>query len=258
MTRPIVVIKCGGSTLDNLSDCFFQGVKQLQMDGKQPVIVHGGGPDIESVLEKMAIKTEFHEGLRKTTASVMEVVEMVLAGRVNKRLVTKLRTCGIDASGLAGCDGGMLQCQAINRELLGYVGDVKHVQTNVLEGLIDDCIVPVIAPLGVDSEGIHYNINADTAASAIANALQAEQMMFVTDVPGIMKDGQVIQELTETDVEQLMTDGTIYGGMIPKVKAALATLKGSLKEVAIVQGAQNHSQNGICGTTITRSLEVVR
>ncbi|TDQ42106.1 acetylglutamate kinase [Aureibacillus halotolerans] len=257
MTRPIVVLKCGGSTLEQLSDSFFEGLRALQEQGKQPVIVHGGGPDIQSMLQQLDIKTEFHDGLRKTTEPVMNVVEMVLAGSVNKRLVTRLRSFGVDAAGLSGCDGGLLECKPISLETLGLVGEVTHVTTNVLEALFLKGIVPVIAPIGVDKEGVHYNINADTAAAAVANALHAEQLMFVTDVPGILKDDKLIQELSISECEALISDGTIYGGMLPKVRAALATLNDRLQQVAIVNGAMKQNNGCIRGTTIKRSLEVV-
>jgi acetylglutamate kinase len=254
----IVVIKCGGSTLSQLTDRFYENIKQLKSDGWHPVIVHGGGPEIKKLLQKLNVKSEFINGLRKTTKEVMEVVEMVLAGKVNKSVVNHLNQNGLNAVGLSGCDGQLLKAVPRDINKLGYVGDVEHVNTDLIEQLLLEEYVPVIAPVGVGRDGLHYNINADSAAGAIAVALQSEQLVFVTDVPGIIKQGELVKEISNEEVQNLIKDGTIYGGMIPKVEAALLSLKGSLKEVMIIDGKQKGAmQDGkLFGTTIKKAVEV--
>lgn len=251
--KDIVVIKCGGSTLSSLQSSFYKSVKDLLGLGKKPVIVHGGGPEIKKLLTELQIPSEFINGLRKTTKEVMEVVEMVLAGKVNKYVVSQLQLQEVPALGLSGVDGNLLRAEAKDFATLGYVGDVADVNKELIYHLIEAGYVPVIAPIGADEQGQHYNINADSAAGAVARQLAAESLLFVTDVPGILKDGELIPELNVEEVKKLIADGTIYGGMIPKVEAALHTLEGNLKEVMIVDGENsNMVQNGkIIGTTIT-------
>lgn len=258
MMSGIVVIKCGGSTLSDLSDDFFQSVVKLKQEGKHPVLVHGGGPDINLMLEKLAIKSEFVEGLRKTTADVLDTVEMVLCGRVNKKLVKRTQDSEGMAVGLAGCDANLLLVKPVNLEKLGFVGEPIAVRTELIHTLIKQDIIPIIAPIGVDEEGTHYNINADTAAGAIAAELQAEELVFVTDVDGILKDGTALHHVTEQEVHQYIKDGVIYGGMIPKVKAALKSLNGSLPFVRIVNGKQAlfAAGKGLNGTKITKQTTV--
>ncbi|ACJ34509.1 acetylglutamate kinase [Anoxybacillus flavithermus] len=252
----MIVIKCGGSVLHELSPSFFTSVKQLRDSGLDVVIVHGGGPDIEQLLQALNIPSEFVNGLRKTTKDVLHVVEMVLNGKVNKTLVSLLQTNGIRAVGLSGVDDGLLQAKPIDVQTLGYVGEVAHVHAKIMHTLLRHGYVPVIAPIGVDEQGQTYNINADTAAAAIAQALSADKLVFVTDVAGILKNGKVVKEATAPMIETMMADGTISGGMIPKVKAALHALD-SVQEVAIVSGKASFYNEGTWhGTMMKKEVYV--
>lgn len=252
--KDIILIKCGGSTLTQLSDAFFESIADLIKLGKRPVIVHGGGPAIQEMLTSLNIESEFVDGLRKTTADVMEVVEMVLAGKVNTSIVGRLQKTGVKTIGLAGVDGQLLKAKPINFEQLGYVGMIEQVNATFLLELLSIGFVPVIAPLGVDDDDQRYNINADTAAGAVAKALGAEQLLFVTDVPGILKEGQMIETISPKEIEAFIEDGTIYGGMIPKVKAAIDSLTGDIQEVIIVNGKDTKIVNDgqIIGTKIIK------
>lgn len=254
--KDIIVIKCGGSTISELSEAFFQSVVRMQKAGKNPIIVHGGGPAINVFLQKLDIQSEFVDGLRKTTADVLEVVEMVLCGKMNKQVVTDLQRAGGQAVGLSGCDGHLLQVQAVNEEKLGFVGEPNHVNTELLTSLMERQVIPVIAPIGMNEQGTHYNVNADSAAAAIAKGLGAEQLVFVTDVDGILKDGQCLEKVTADEIEAYIADGTIYGGMLPKVKAALSTLTATLKSVTIMNGKSTSvGQDGhVKGTTIVKTV----
>ena len=254
----IIVLKCGGSTIDDLSDQFFANIRKLQSVGLKPVIVHGGGPAIQEMLERHHIHSEFVDGLRKTTKQMMEIVEMTLSGKINNMVVRKLNQMGIEAVGLSGSDSQLLKTVPKNLAKYGYVGDVNGVNTTLLKKMLNLDIVPVIAPIGVDEEGTLYNINADTAAAAVAKSLEAKQLIFVTDVPGIMKGNRLLKSVTETELFQLIEDGVIYGGMIPKVKAAIASLSDHLKEVMIVDGDQaeiSHKDQSLIGTVIKKEME---
>ncbi|TWI57211.1 acetylglutamate kinase [Halalkalibacter nanhaiisediminis] len=253
--KDIIVIKCGGSTISELSEAFFQSVVAMQKSGKHPIIVHGGGPAINQLLEKLDIQSEFVDGLRKTTADVLETAEMVLCGKVNKQIVTSLQQANGQAVGLSGCDGNLLQVQAINEEKLGYVGEPTNVNTELLISLMEKQMIPVIAPIGMNEHGTHYNVNADSAAGAIAKELGAEQLVFVTDVDGILKDGQCLEKVTADEIEAFIEDGTIYGGMLPKVRAALNALTETLQSVMIMNGKSTTvGQYGyVSGTTIVKS-----
>ncbi|MBB6176721.1 acetylglutamate kinase [Anoxybacillus tengchongensis] len=231
----MIVIKCGGSVLHELSPSFFTSVKQLRENGLDVVIVHGGGPDIGQLLKALNIPSEFVNGLRKTTKDVLAVVEMVLNGKVNQTLVSLLQANDIRAVGLSGVDDRLLQASPIDLDALGYVGEVVNVRGKLVHTLLRHGYVPVIAPIGVDERGQTYNINADTAAAAVAQALSADKLVFVTDVDGILNNGEVVKEATAHMIEAMIADGTISGGMIPKVKAALHALN-SVNEVAIVSG----------------------
>jgi acetylglutamate kinase len=244
----IVVVKCGGSTIAELSDEFFLSIKALKDAGKSPVIVHGGGPEINKMLTILKIESEFINGLRKTTKDVLETAEMVLCGKVNKRLVNKLYKANLNSIGLSGCDGKLITARAIDKKILGFVGDPVDINGEMLKMFINQGLVPVIAPIGISEEGDRYNINADTAAAAIAESIEATQLLFVTDVPGILQNGVLIEEVTTLEVEQLIEDGTIYGGMIPKVQAAIKSLQGKIEEVMIVNGK---------GTTLTKYGSIV-
>lgn len=237
------VMKCGGSTLAALPDAFFQDLRELQESGTQPVIVHGGGPAINETLGKLGIESRFANGLRVTDEATLDVVEMVLAGRINKEIVRKLQQSGAKALGLSGTDGLLIRAKPVaNADEIGFVGDVTDVNAELIEGVIALGYVPVIAPIGINDQGQRFNINADTAAGAVASKLGVETMIVVTDVPGIMRtrDGvkQVMPQATFADIEEMIANGEIYGGMIPKVRAAMKCLHGNVREVLIVDGAE--------------------
>lgn len=249
----IIVFKCGGSSIDELSEDFFINLKSLKQAGMKPVIVHGGGPAIEQMLDKLAISYEFYDGLRKTTDEMMDIVEMVLVGNVNPRLTRRVNDSGLDAVGLSGSDYDLLKATPIDYERYGLVGEVSSVNVEVIHGLLADGITPIISPIAIGEDKLRYNVNADTAAGAVASALLARQLIFVTDVPGILKDGELLEKVTTTDIEDYIADGTIYGGMIPKVKAAMKGLTSHVQEIMIVNGKESElvDTTTLAGTTIT-------
>lgn len=237
------VMKCGGSTLAALPESFFADLRDLQSQGTKPVIVHGGGPAISENLAKLGIETEFVNGLRKTTEPVLDVVEMVLAGSINKQIVRLIERVGGHALGLSGVDGGLIQAKPVaNHAEIGWVGDVTGVQAEIIQGIVNMGYMPVIAPVGVDATGQRYNINADTAAGAVASHLGVSRMIVVTDVPGIMKtingEKKVLPSVSVQEIEDMIQTGEIYGGMIPKVRAAIACIHGKVREVIIVDGSE--------------------
>jgi acetylglutamate kinase len=244
MSAMCFVMKCGGSTLAALPDSFFADMKRLQDDHIIPVIVHGGGPAISDTLGRLGIETEFVNGLRRTNEAVLDVVEMVLAGQINKEIVRKIQLSGAKALGLSGVDGHLIQAEPVaNADEVGLVGDVTHVNAELINGIVKMGYMPVIAPVGLGSDGgQRYNINADTAAGAIASHLGVERMIVVTDVPGIMKtvNGEkvVLASVTVKDIDDMIESGEIYGGMIPKVRAAVQCIQGKVREVIIVDGAE--------------------
>ena len=256
----IVVIKCGGSMIDTLSDDFYKSIKKMQQKGYKPVIVHGGGPAINKRLDEMNIKSEFVNGLRKTTSDVMDVVEMVLSGTMTNKLVRQLTLQGIQSIGITGCDGGFMYAEAKDMHSLGYVGEVTKVNQQLLVNLLSIGLVPVISPIAMSEDGSErFNINADTAAAAVAVAVKAEKVLFVTDVPGVLKDNQIIEQASRTEMISLIDNGTISGGMIPKVMAAVRSLDGGLKEAMIVSGkTQLLDGEKIVGTTIVKSGRPLR
>lgn len=241
--KGLFVIKCGGSTLAALPEGFFQELAALQVEGYSPVIVHGGGPAISENLTKLGIETEFVNGLRYTTEEVLDVVEMVLSGSINKQIVRLIQMAGGKALGLSGIDGSLLLARpvAAAREV-GLVGEVTEVKADILQGLLDMGYLPVVAPLGVTEQGQRLNINADTAAGAVASQLGAQRLIVVTDVPGILRTvqgvKQVLPSVTVQEIEDMIHSGEIYGGMIPKVRAAIACIHGKVNEVVIVNGEE--------------------
>src|SRR5699024_7235711 len=255
----IIVLKCGGSIIDVLSDQFFGNVLALKKSGYKPVIVHGGGPAIKKMLDVLEIETEFVDGLRKTTQEVMDVAEMVLSGTVNNALTRKLNLAGIPAIGLSGSDAQTLTAEPKELKRYGLVGEVTNVNIPFLKQLMEEDIVPVIAPITLGADGNKYNVNADTAAGADAEALRAKQLVIGTDDPGILQEDELLETVTEKEVAQLIAEGTIYGGMIPKVTAAFASLNEVLDEVMIVDGKQSVIQTDrqLVGTVIKKSVEVV-
>jgi len=234
----IVVIKLGGHAMGSAEamETFARDVVLMQQVGVNPVIVHGGGPMINQMLEKMGIKSDFIGGKRITDAATMEVVEMVLSGTVNKRIVQAINAQGGRAVGLSGKDANLVTCDVANPEL-GLVGTPSEVDPGILHTLFRDNMIPVIAPLGAGRAGETYNINGDTAAGAIAAALKADRLLLLTDTDGVRDaEGQVMTELTANEIRRLTDDGTIAGGMIPKTETALAAIAGGVRAVVILDG----------------------
>ena len=233
-----VVIKLGGHAMgsDEAMASFARDVVLMQQVGANPVIVHGGGPMINAMLERLNIQSEFVNGKRVTDAATMEVVEMVLSGLVNKRIVQAIGAQGGRAVGLSGKDAQLVTCTQTNPEL-GFVGTPSVVDASILEDLFSSNIIPVIAPLGAGENGETFNINGDTAAGAIAGALKADRLLLLTDVAGVKNaDGQVLTEMTAAQIRELTADGTIAGGMIPKTETALDAINEGVRAVVILDG----------------------
>lgn len=243
-----VVIKYGGAALINpeIKETLIKDIALMKLVGMHPVIVHGGGPDINSFLNKMNIESKFINGLRVTDDETMEIVEMVLAGKLNKGIVTDIEMQGVKAVGLSGKDGGILKAIKIEKDGVDYgcVGEVEQVDPTLIQSLIKDDFIPVIAPIGKDQQGNTYNINADYAAVAIAGALQAEKLVFLTDVEGVMRDvndpNSIMSFIEATAVQGLIDDGTISGGMIPKVECCMAAVEKGVNHVHILDGRIEH------------------
>jgi len=256
----IFVIKYGGSAMINedLRESFAQDVLLLKFVGIHPVIVHGGGKHINQMLERLGISPEFVGGIRKTTEEVMHIVEMVLSGDINKdivALINKHSGENIYAVGLSGRDGRLLKARKIDKSYfikklgieppsadIGLVGEIEKVNTELLLTLIARNYIPVIAPIGVGSKGEAYNINADIAAASVASALKAEKLIYLTDTEGVKdKEGKLIKKLKDDQIDKLIGDGTVKGGMIPKVRSAEEALKSGVKKVHIIDGRLPHS-----------------
>jgi len=243
-----VVVKFGGNAIAGASDhdalsLFAEDIVLMHTVGIRPVVVHGGGPQINEMLTRLNIESSFANGLRVTDAATMEVVQMVLNGQVNPQIVSAINTHGNVAVGLSGEDGRMLQC--VPRDpTLGFVGDIERVRTHVIDGLLADGLVPVLSTVGVDVNGQPYNVNADTAAGAIAEALSAEKIIYLTDIAGLRKDiddaSSLIQRISVTDLGALIADGTISGGMIPKIESCMQAVKGGVKSAHILDGRIAH------------------
>ena len=243
-----VVVKFGGNAIAGTSDhdalsLFAEDIVLMHTVGIRPVVVHGGGPQINEMLTRLNIKSSFSNGLRVTDAATMEVVQMVLNGQVNPQIVSAINTHGNVAVGLSGEDGRTLQC--VPRDpTLGFVGDIERVRSHVIDGLLADGLVPVLSTVGVDVNGQPYNVNADTAAGAIAEALSAEKIIYLTDIAGLRKDiddaSSLIQRISVTDLSALIADGTISGGMIPKIESCMQAVKGGVKSAHILDGRIAH------------------
>ncbi|HKL07001.1 MAG TPA: acetylglutamate kinase [Roseovarius sp.] len=234
----VVVIKFGGHAMgsDEAMETFARDVVLLRQVGVNPVIVHGGGPMINEMLEKLDIKSDFVGGKRVTDAATMEVVEMVLSGRVNKRIVQAINAQGGRAVGLSGKDANLIKCDPAD-PALGLVGQPSEVDPAILHTLFRDDAIPVIAPLGTGRDGETYNINGDTAAGAVAAALKADRLLLLTDIDGVRDAaGEVVTELTADQIREMTKDGTIAGGMIPKTETALAAIEGGVRAVVILDG----------------------
>jgi acetylglutamate kinase len=237
-TNAIIVIKLGGHAMgsDEGMESFARDVVLMRQVGINPVIVHGGGPMINALLDKLEIKSEFVNGKRVTDEKTMEVVEMVLSGTVNKRIVQAINRQGGRAVGLSGKDANLITCTQTNPDL-GLVGTPSEVNPQVIRTLFENGLIPVIAPLGAGENGETFNINGDTAAGAIAAALKADRLLLLTDVSGVKNgEGEVLTELNAKQIRDMTADGTIAGGMIPKTETALDALEGGTRAVVILDG----------------------
>lgn len=237
-----LVIKCGGSMLNELPPTFYKNIVTLADAYKlQPLIVHGGGPMISSLLTNLNIETSFVDGMRVTTEEVLDVVEMVLCGSANKQIVRNIQASGGDAIGLSGIDGQLLEaCPLDEGQQLGYVGTIQSVQTGLLHNLLEQGRIPVISPMAADRSGQRWNINADITAAAIAEAL-GSPLYLITNVSGVLKNGNIVPRLHIDEVNGMVKSGEIYGGMIPKVQAALDCLQKGINRVAILNGLEPDS-----------------
>jgi len=241
-----IVIKYGGSaqTSDALKEQFAQDIVLLHLVGMKPIIVHGGGKSITDLLADLGVGTEFIDGQRVTTKEVMRIAEMVLSGEINKEIVSLLDNHGSKAIGISGKDGGFLKGIPKDFEKFGYTGIIEHVNPEIVNNIIEDGAIPVIAPIAGSSTMGHpgFNINADLAASKIAVALKARKVLFLTDTPGVLdKEMQLITNLSIEKTEALKADGTIQGGMVPKVDACIEALRGGVKKAHIIDGRVEHS-----------------
>ena len=245
-----VVIKYGGNAMinDDLKHSVMEDVTLLKYVGMHPVVVHGGGPDISAALKTYQIESQFVGGLRVTDAQTMQVAQMVLVGKTNKEIVSLLNQYGGKAVGICGIDGSLIECEPLDTDAdgnpveLGYVGKIVKINSGLLTKLTNDEFIPVIAPIGMDKNGQSYNINADTVAGAIAAAVEAEKLMFLTDVEGVKdKEGNIIYAMTPEKAECLIEDGTISGGMIPKVRGCIEAVNEGVKRVHIIDGRILHS-----------------
>jgi acetylglutamate kinase len=251
-----IVVKYGGHAMgeDSLAEGFGRDIALLKQVGINPVVVHGGGPQINAMLHRLAIQSTFIDGLRVTDAAMVEVVEMVLAGTVNKMVAGLINKAGALAVGICGKDGGLIRARKLTRMRrdpgsaietaldLGFVGEPEEIDVRVIHALTGAGLIPVIAPVGSGSDGATYNINADTVAGAIAGALGAQRLLMLTDVPGVLgRDGALMPELTIAEIETLRADGTISGGMIPKVETCIAAVSGGVKGATILDGRVPHA-----------------
>ncbi len=244
-----VVIKYGGNAMINeeLKNSVIEDITLLKFIGLNPIVVHGGGPDISKALADNNIKTEFVNGLRVTDADTMRIAQMVLVGKTNKEIVSLLNCKGGKAIGFCGIDGGFIKCKKHMVETenglqdIGFVGDVVEVNPHILDYISSDQYIPVIAPIGVDENGNSFNINADSVAAAVASATEAEKLILLTDVEGVKnKDGNIVFEAGEEEINSMIDDGTISGGMIPKVLGCLDAIHSGVKGVHIIDGRIPH------------------
>ncbi len=242
-----IVIKYGGAAMknSNLKDKVIRDIVFLSCVGMRPVVVHGGGPEINSWLAKLNIEPQFKDGLRVTDAPTMDVVEMVLVGRVNKELVSLINSAGGLAVGLCGKDGNMIQARPVDQEGVGFVGEITSVDPRLIESLVDKGYVPIISSVAADENGQAYNINADTVAGELAAALGAEKMILLTDTPGILEDyhdpSTLLTRLSIQKARELIEEGIVSGGMIPKVTCCVRSLAQGVKAAHIIDGRIPHA-----------------
>jgi acetylglutamate kinase len=252
----IVVVKYGGHAMGEEASArsFARDVVLLEQTAINPVVVHGGGPQIGDMLKRLGIKSEFAAGLRITDAATIEIVEMVLAGSINKQIVGFINEAGGKAVGLCGKDGNMVLARKVSRTVvdpgsniekivdLGFVGEPEKIDVSVLHQILGRELIPVLAPVATAAEGGTYNVNADTFAGAIAGALKAKRLLLLTDVPGVLdKSKQLIKDLSADDARRLIADGTISGGMIPKVETCIYALEAGVEGVVILDGKVEHA-----------------
>lgn len=259
-TNKTIVVKFGGNAMidEELQNSFARDIVLMKLVGMNPVVVHGGGPQIGTLLEKLNIQSEFVDGMRVTDSATMDVVEMVLGGTVNKQIVSLINRNGGQAIGVTGKDGNLIRAKKLSlppkkiSEMpemgapeiidIGQVGEVATVNVNVINTLTESDFIPVIAPIGVGDDGASYNINADLVAGKIAEVLQAEKLMLLTNVSGLQsKDGEILTGLSTQQVDDLIEDGTIYGGMLPKISCALDAVKGGVASAHIIDGRVAHA-----------------
>lgn len=245
-TGKYVVAKYGGNAMTDpqLKKSVMQDILLLQLVGVKVILVHGGGPEISAMLKKLSIESHFENGLRVTDDDTMEVVQMVLAGKVNKSLAADLSALGGRAVGLCGIDGGLIKVHQ-KSEKLGHVGEIDEINTKILDDLLDGGFIPVISSIGIDDDGNPYNINADTAAAKIAAALHAESMVVMSNINGVLRDkddeNSLISQISLADAEELKKSGIIAGGMIPKVDCCTNAIKEGVKKVFIINGEIPHA-----------------
>lgn len=245
-TGKYVVAKYGGNAMTDpqLKKSVMQDILLLQLVGVKVILVHGGGPEISAMLKKLSIESHFENGLRVTDDDTMEVVQMVLAGKVNKSLAADLSALGGRAVGLCGIDGGLIKVHQ-KSEKLGHVGEIDEINTKILDDLLDGGFIPVISSIGIDDDGNPYNINADTAAAKIAAALHAESMVVMSNINGVLRDkddeSSLISQMSLADAEELKKSGIIAGGMIPKVDCCTNAVKEGVKKVFIINGEIPHA-----------------
>ena len=254
--QEIVVIKYGGHAMGDraAAEDFAEDVVLLEQSGVKPIVVHGGGPQIGRMLDRLGIKSEFRGGLRVTDEATVEVVEMVLAGSINKQIVGWIGAEGGRAVGLCGKDGNMVRARRATRTVvdpdsnieravdLGFVGEPEHVERGVLDAVLSAELIPVLAPVAVGADGQTYNVNADTFAGAIAGAMGAKRLLLLTDVPGVLdKDKRLIPELTVEQCRHLVADGTITAGMIPKIETCIYAIEAGVEAVVILDGKVPHA-----------------
>ena len=271
-----VVIKYGGHAMGDakLAESFARDIVMLEQASVKPVVVHGGGPQIASLLGRLGIKSQFSAGLRVTDEATVEVVEMVLAGTINKQIVCQINQLGGHACGISGKDGNLLIAKKLTRTEvdpdsniervvdLGFVGEPEEVNPRIVQVLSAKEFIPVVSPLGLGRDGTTYNINADTFASALAGALKAKRLLLLTDVAGVLdQNGKLIHRLTVSEAKAMMADGTITGGMIPKIEGCLSVIEQGVEGVVILDGRVPHAvllelftEHGV-GTLIERDAD---
>ncbi|MAN51314.1 MULTISPECIES: acetylglutamate kinase [unclassified Marinimicrobium] len=255
-TGKTIVIKFGGNAMvdEELQNSFARDIVLMKLVGMNPIVVHGGGPQIGDLLKQLNIESEFVGGMRVTDSKTMDVVEMVLGGTVNKQIVSLINHNGGHAIGITGKDGQLIRAKKLSAKRqtpdmqapeiidIGHVGEVASINTSVIDMLINSDFIPVIAPIGVGDDGASYNINADLVAGKIAEVLQAEKLMLLTNVAGLQdKSGEVLTGLTTQQVDSLIADGTIYGGMLPKIGCALDAVKSGVNSAHIIDGRVAHA-----------------